>query len=391
MKRLMKWISWGTLSILLTLVLAVEYWASTDEGTLPAKTAVILHAVNNNIVSLDFEPPELFDNHPFQTSSGNAGGGPMLINEHEQLETNDGYHVPLEIFRYNDAEDAPILVYFHGGAFLEGYGSLHTHQDLMRELAQRTGAVVVGVGYRVAPDHTFPTAAEDAYEGLKWAVNHAEALGGSEEDVIVAGDSAGGNLAAVTSMMARDRNGPEIAGQVLYYPLTTFEDAAFASRMEYDSGYYLLSRQVMEKARDAYTPQPEMWKNPYTSPLEADSFENLPPALILTAEYDPLRDEGELYAEKLHEAGVPVNTIRYEGVMHGFVSFFEVMESGQQGLQDTSQFVQRMTAEEPEHDEVFAIQSKSQPSGMERVREQAEAYAIAAFLIGRSAWNTFQE
>ncbi|WP_018922340.1 alpha/beta hydrolase [Salsuginibacillus kocurii] len=370
-------------ALLLVLVLSVNEWSSTEEGELPSKTAVVLHAINNNIINLDIdiEVPDFFNGG----DSGTGSGESTFVREDETFTSSDGEEIPLRIYRDTEAEDAPILLYYHGGAFLEGYGSLETHDNVLQELASRTGATVVGVGYRVAPEHVFPKAVEDSYEALRWAEANAEELGGTTDQLVVIGDSAGGNLATVTAHMARDNDGPDIAAQVLYYPLTTFQDVALPSRQMYDSGYYLLSRYVMEKARSEYTPKANMWEDPYTSPLEADQLEGLPPALILTAEYDPLRDEGELYAEQLHEAGVPVQTVRYEGVMHGFVSFYEVMKSGEQGLLQTSQYLQRIVAEEEDlGSEEFLVQVQEPPTGMERVREEAEAYAIAAFLIGQS-------
>ncbi|GAE35760.1 alpha/beta hydrolase [Halalkalibacter akibai] len=176
---------------------------------------------------------------------------------------------------------------------MEGYGNIHTHDNIVRSLAARTNSIVIAVGYRVAPAYPFPAAIEDSYDALVWAYTNAADLGGDPSSIAVAGDSAGGNIATVVTLMSRDRNGPGISAQALLYPLTTFADIEFDSRLKYDSGYYLLSRSVMMRARDTYTPDEAFWVHDYTSPLDADNLSNLPPAIVITAEFDPLRDEGE--------------------------------------------------------------------------------------------------
>ncbi|WP_158735413.1 alpha/beta hydrolase [Alteribacillus sp. YIM 98480] len=373
------------LSLIVSLIIAwsIEDWSRTVHGKLPSKTAVILHAVNNNLVPLDpdLEPPG------FLANSGKKSQVTMVRDE-ESIQLNNEKEIPVRIYRYSDAKEAPVILYFHGGAFLEGYGSIDTHDNIIRSLAARTGAVVVSPGYRVAPEHVFPTAVNDSYRSLEWVYENAERFGGNPEKIAVAGDSAGGNLAAVTALKSRDSNGPDIFAQLLYYPLTTFKDIEFNSRSTYDSGYYLLSKQVMLKAREAYTPEEEMWNNPYTSPLEAESLEGLPPAMIITAQYDPLRDEGELYAEKLHEAGTPVNAVRYNGVMHGFVSFFEIMKSGEMALNESALFLTKASDESIPLENEYKLTVQKAPAGLNRVKEEAEAFAIAAFLVGKHTFTT---
>ncbi|MFB4165948.1 alpha/beta hydrolase [Alteribacillus sp. JSM 102045] len=373
------------ISLIISLIIAwsIEDWSRTVHGKLPSKTAVILHAVNNNLVPLDpdLEPPS------FLSSSARPGKAAILKDD-ELIPLGNQKNIPVRIYRYSDAEDAPVILYFHGGAFLEGYGSIDTHDNVVRSLAARTGAVVITPGYRVAPDHIFPAAVNDSYRSLEWAYENAEQFGGNPEKIAVAGDSAGGNLAAVTALKARDENGPDLFAQLLYYPLTTFKEVEFDSRSTYDSGYYLLSRKVMLKAREAYTPESSMWDNPYTSPLEAENLEGLPPAMVITAQYDPLRDEGELYAEKLHESGTPVKTVRYNGVMHGFVSFFEIMKSGEMALNESALFLTKAADETITGEEEYKLTVQKAPAGLNRVKEEAEAFAIAAFLVGKSTYTT---
>lgn len=371
----------GVLGIALLLIIisiSVYLWQSTDEGRLPAKTAVVLHAINNNLVDLDINirPPRIV--------TGGGGGGSPLLREDLFIPVQGDVQIPMRMYRPQGEGPFPIIMYYHGGAFLEGYGNLETHDNIIRTLASRTNSIVLAPSYRLAPEYIFPTAVEDSYSALLWTETHADTFHGDKKRISVVGDSAGGNIATVTAMMARDRDGPEIISQVLLYPLTTFQDVPLESRDIYDSGYYLLSRQVMYRARELYTPDEVMWSNPYTSPLQADDLSGLPPALVITAEFDPLRDEGEAYAERLAEFDVPVRATRYRGVMHGFVSFYEIMQSGRYGLQETSSFLRQANQGTLQIASQYQLQVRQPPQGLDRVREQTEAFAIAAYLIGRS-------
>ncbi|MFD2704516.1 alpha/beta hydrolase [Salibacterium lacus] len=364
-------------------VWSVEKWSQTVQGDLPSKTAVILHAVNHNLVSLDtnITVPD------FLTPGSSKNDGVTMEREDTTIAAGSNAEIPVRVYSYSNTENAPVIVYYHGGAFLEGYGSLETHENIIRSLAARTGAVVISPEYRVAPEYEFPTAVEDSYKTLQWAGRHAAEYGGDPDKIAVAGDSAGGNLAAVTAMKARDENGPDLFAQLLFYPLTTFRDVNFESRITYDSGYYLLSRQVMLKAREEYTPKQQMWDNPYTSPLHAKDLSGLPPAYIITAEYDPLRDEGEKYGEKLHKAEVPVQAVRYRGTMHGFISFFQIMSRGDRALNKSAAFLNKASSGDVAHQKTYTVSKYNGPSGLTWFQEEAEALAIGAFLVGKSTLN----
>ncbi|MCL7747412.1 alpha/beta hydrolase [Halalkalibacter alkaliphilus] len=363
----------------LFVILFVHYWSHTEAGKVPPKTAVLLHAVHHNLVTPDMRAPR------FLSSSGT----PRFTNEMIEIPVSDGTTVEGRMYRPIEEGPHPIIMYYHGGAFMEGYGSIHTHDNIVRALAARTNSIVIAVGYRVAPKHPFPAAIEDSYDALVWAHQYAEELGGDPANIAVAGDSAGGNIATVVSLMARDRNGPDIKAQALLYPLTTFQDIEFDSRTTYDSGYYLLSRSVMLRARDTYTPDESLWIHAYTSPLDAEDLYNLPPAIVITAEFDPLRDEGEAYAKRLAEHGVPVQTIRYNGVMHGFISFYEVMYRGNHGLNQTSRFLRTAFEEEPTYKPYQLYVYEGTTTRSMKVRDQAEAYAIGSFLLGKQALSIF--
>lgn len=206
----------------------------------------------------------------------------------------------------------PVVVYYHGGGWV--LGGLESHDGTCRALANATGALVVSVDYRLAPEHPFPAAVDDAWAALTWLADKAGDLGGDPSRLVVAGDSAGGNLAAVTALAARDAGAPALRGQLLVYPAT---DATMASGSIEENGEgYFLTKADMDWFYGHYAPErPEDWR---LSPLIAEDLTGLPPALVLTAGYDPLRDEGEAYGARLAEAGVPVEVVRKDGLIHGF-------------------------------------------------------------------------
>lgn len=220
----------------------------------------------------------------------------------------------------------PVLLYFHGGGWV--IGDLDTHDVLCRALAHGAGAVAVSVDYRLAPEYPFPAAAEDAYAATAWMAEHASELGADPARLAVAGDSAGGNLATVTCLLARDRRGPHIAFQALIYPVTDYYDPGQPSYFQNGEGYNL-TRDGMIWFWDFYLPDHGDANNPLASPLRAPDLRGLPPGLVVTAEYDPLRDEGEAYATRLREAGVPVTLQRYDGMIHGFANMAAVLDAGQ--------------------------------------------------------------
>mgnify|MGYP005849510803 CR=1 FL=1 len=222
----------------------------------------------------------------------------------------------------------PVVVYFHGGGWV--IGNLDTHDHVCRALAKESGCVVVSVDYRLAPEHRFPAAAEDAYAATSWVAANGATLGVDPARLAVAGDSAGGNLAAVVSLMARDRGGPRLAMQVLWYPVIDCQFEAPSYRENAEG--YLLSRADMMWFWEQYLPEAAGRRHTYASPIHAADLRGLPPALVVTAEYDPLRDEGRAYAARLAQADVPTTFSDYPGLVHGFISRFYVLEQGRQAL-----------------------------------------------------------
>ncbi len=224
--------------------------------------------------------------------------------------------IRVRVYTPSDGKRLPLLINFHGGGWV--IGDLETADAVSRELCQRADCVVISVDYRLAPEHRFPAAVDDAYAATCWVADNATALSGDANKIAVFGESAGANLAAVVAQLARDRNGPSIAYQLLAYPVT---DARFDTSSYRDNADgYLLTRAGMEWFWDSYCANPSDRKNPLATPLNATNFGKLPPALIMTAEFDPLRDEGEAYAAKLKAAGVQVDCIRFDGLIHDFLA-----------------------------------------------------------------------
>lgn len=219
--------------------------------------------------------------------------------------------VPVRIYRpHTAAASLPVVVYFHGGGFV--LGDLETHDGVCRLLAAASGAVVVSVDYRRAPENPFPAAVQDAYAALRWAYGQAPSFGGDSRRLAVAGDSAGGNLAAVTCIRARDEQGPPIALQLLIYPVTDCR----ARRVVAEEGC-LLTAAHLRWFGQQYLNDPASADDPWASPLRTRDLSALPPAVVLTVEHDPLRDEGEAFAARLADAGVPVEMRRFDGIFHG--------------------------------------------------------------------------
>jgi acetyl esterase len=243
-----------------------------------------------------------------------------------------GHQLPLRVYTPEARPPLGTLVFFHGGGWV--LGSLDSHDGLCRDLVNGAGCLVVAVDYRLAPEHKFPAAPEDCYCATQWVAENAASLGGDPALVAVGGDSAGGNLAAVVSLMARDRGGPKLCFQLLLYPAIDAADDT-PSQKEFAADGYVLSRGDMEWFWNHYLDDDDR-KNPLACPSRAANLAGVPPALVLTASLDPLRDEGEAYSNQLRKAGVPVTCTRYDGVTHGFVSFAYALDQGKRGLAQAS-------------------------------------------------------
>jgi acetyl esterase len=247
-----------------------------------------------------------------------AGGTmePVHSIENLRIPGPDG-EIPIRIYTPDAPAPRPALVYFHGGGWV--VCDLDTHDVVCTAMARRAGAVVVAVDYRLAPEHKFPAAVTDSYAATAWVASNAEKLGIDPKRISVGGDSAGGNLAAVVSLKSRDEDGPAIAFQVMVYPVTDLSSYDTPSYREFGENHYL-TKSEMEWFRGHYLRSMEDARDPHASPLLALDLSELPPALIITAECDPLRDEGRAYAKRLEYDGVPVTYTCYAGMIHPFFS-----------------------------------------------------------------------
>ncbi len=235
--------------------------------------------------------------------------------------------IPIRVYTPEGTGPFPVFVNFHGGGWV--IGDLDTADAVCREISTAARCVVVSVAYRLAPEHRFPAAVEDAVAATTWVAGHLPELNGSGQ-IAVGGESAGGNLATVVCQQARDQGGPDIGFQLLLYPVT---DCDLTRRSYQDNGSgYLLELDTMRWFWDHYCPDPEQRKDPAASPLRAADLSNLPPALVVTAEFDPLRDEGEAYAAALSAAGNRVETVRYDGLVHDFCATARLIPASRGGF-----------------------------------------------------------
>ncbi|AYF88116.1 alpha/beta hydrolase [Pseudomonas sp. JS3066] len=233
------------------------------------------------------------------------------------------------LYRPEDRDDLPLLVFFHGGGFV--IGNLDTHDNLCRSLARLCNAVVVSVAYRLAPESRFPAAPYDCYRATCDLVERARELGFDASRLALAGDSAGANLAIAVSRLAQIRKGPRIAWQCLFYPATDARCDS-ASHAAFAEGFFL-TREQMRWFWSQYLPRAELVDDALASPVRAEDLVGLPPTTLISAEYDPLRDEGEAFAQRLQQAGVQVRMERCEGMIHGFISMAAFVGRAQAALE----------------------------------------------------------
>jgi acetyl esterase/lipase len=235
----------------------------------------------------------------------------------------------------------PLLVFFHGSGFV--LCSLDTHDGICRNLCAGARCAVLSVDYRLAPEHKFPAGLDDCVFAVRWAAEHAAELGVDAARIVVGGDSAGGNLAAAAALRLRDEGGLALRGQLLLYPVTDYHTPGTPSYRENAEGYGL-TRQTMKWFWAHYLNDAAEAADPYASPLRAPELRGLPPALVVTAEYDPLRDEGEAFARRLRKAGVPVELRRWDGMNHGFLFWVGRVDRAGAAMAETCLWLRRTLA-----------------------------------------------
>jgi len=262
-----------------------------------------------------------------------AGGGePEPVHEVTDLTiAGPGGALPLRLYRPAGERPLPALLYFFGGGWV--LGTVDTADGVSRSLANSSGALVAVAGYRLAPEHRFPAAADDCYAAVRWVAEHAEEIGADPARLAVGGDSAGGNLAAGVALRAR-AGGPALAGQLLVYPNT--DQLADDPSMRAANDPFLFNRHSVDWYRQHYLANPGDAASPLASPLRAQSLAGLPPALVITAEFDPLRDQGEAYARRLAGEGVQVELSRYPGMAHGFFTMIGTVDASRAAIEQAA-------------------------------------------------------
>ncbi|MDF2883691.1 MAG: hypothetical protein K0R54_4251 [Clostridiaceae bacterium] len=327
--------------LILSLVcyLIIRSWTTTNYGKLNMKVAVMLKIKKYiNPASISGESiskvREITDNDLTRWSVK-----PIPFSNIKNVNIQiSSCEIPVRIYTPETSSKLPIIIYSHGGAWIGG--SLDTHDNVCRKLSQNTKAIVISVGYRLAPENPFPAGLNDVYNVLLWVNKNGEGIGGDGNHIAVVGDSAGGNLSAAVSLMSREKNGPHITCQILVYPSTNIRELNTKS-WYYFANDFNLSRADMERYISLYVPKKEDRANPYASPLLEKNFKGLPNTLIITAEFDALRDEGEAYGEKLKNAGVNVVITRYKGVTHGFLTMNRITNESEKAIEQICLYLQK--------------------------------------------------
>jgi acetyl esterase len=261
------------------------------------------------------------------------GDGPNVGRVVDRAIQGPGGEIPVRIYWPEGVEPFPVVVWLHGGGWV--LGDLDTADSTCRNLTVKSGAIVMSVDYRLAPENPYPAAVDDAYAAVSWAAANAQEIGGDVGRVAVGGDSAGGNLATVTALQAKRDGGPALCYQLLVYPVTDGK-MSYPSYQENGTGYQLTA-DTMQFFYELYLGDRDP-ADPLVSPLyaSAEDIAKLPPALVITAEYDPLRDEGEAYARRLEQAGVTVKLTRYDGQIHGFFGLDAFIDAGKTALDEAA-------------------------------------------------------
>ncbi|RRJ30261.1 alpha/beta hydrolase [Halocatena pleomorpha] len=306
-------------------------------GELDPQVDVILELVNDYDITLSGADVSE-SRQELETMIDLAGDDPVSVGEVADFTIDaEDRDLPARAYVPEGEGPFPVVAFFHGGGFV--LGSVDAYDNLCRLLARESSCLVVSVEYRLAPEHPWPAALEDCYAATRWLSRNADRFGGDSTRLAVAGDSAGGNLSATVSLLARERGMIDINCQILLYPSTaSFEP--MDSRAANASGYFLTAEDLVwfvghyiEDSFDAH--------NPLAFPLQARDLSELPPAFVLTCGFDPLRDEGIAYADRLRDAGVDVEHTNYESMIHGFLTMEGIVDRAREGIDEVATYLQR--------------------------------------------------
>lgn len=325
--------------------LLVAHWTHTPHGRLDARTAILLKLIG--LIDRDDPAPNaLALRASRKRSMALVGGRPGDLGDVRDLRV-PGPASSVPVRTYNPSPGGPplpVIVYYHGGGYV--IGDLDTHDGVCRSIARRSGCLVLSVDYRLAPEHRLPAAVDDACADLRWIADSAGTVGGDPSRIAVAGDSAGASLATVVAILARDQGGPHLCAQALVYPGVDASTTDRPSCRFFATGY-LLTTGRLRWFYDQYVPAASDRSDIRVSPILAADLGRLPPALVLTAQFDPLRDEGEEYARKLEAAGVPVLMRRFDGMVHGFLSVDRWLPAAREAVDLVASFLrERLSAPE---------------------------------------------
>jgi len=244
----------------------------------------------------------------------------------------------IRLYRPHDVATPGLCVFFHGGGFV--MGDLETHDQMCRDIARAAQCAILSVQYRLAPEYPYPASLQDTLAATRWAADNTRALGCADVGVVVMGDSSGGNLSAATALSLRDQKEDLLIGQVLIYPVVDHYSGGWPSYRENAEGYYLTEKDMIF-FWDNYLADPAQAKESLVSPLRTKNLSDLPPTMILSAEFDPLRDEAEAYAERLKESGCSVTCTRYDSVVHGFLRLANFSPTGRKAIEDIGGWLNR--------------------------------------------------
>ncbi len=344
--KLQKKSLFGLLVLLLVVVFAgVSYsWTFTPYGRLDYRAALSLHLLSFERTiqpdpDVDFELPI-----PVNLVYAISFALPVeqVYKTEELLIPGEGVQLPARVYwpagTREPGPPLPVILFLHGGGFV--VGSIDIFDGLARSLANATDAIVVSSGYRLAPLHPYPAAVEDAHTALNWVADNLKRFGGDRNKLVVSGESAGANLAAVVALRARDEGGPALAAQILYYPPTDFTDTHYPSREKFTEEYGFSKKSGMAMM-NAYLGQVDDLGDPWISPFLADSLADLPPTLMVTAGFDPLADSAAAYADRLEQSGVPVTRAHYPTTIHGFMNI-RPFSQRRQALVATGEFIRAL-------------------------------------------------